>query len=150
MLALMEMVVSGVSTRKVTKITEELCGSSFSRSTVSRLCESLDTRVEAWRRRPISDMSYPFVVVDALVVKVRKQGAVRSTSMLIALGVSEGGYREVLGLHLGDSESEATWSAFFRSLKERGLRGVDLVVSDNHGGLVKAAQRYFQGSMWQR
>ena len=149
-LALMEMVVSGVSTRKVTKITEELCGSSFSKSTVSRLCESLDTRVEAWRKRPISEKSYPFIVADALVVKVRKQGAVRSASVLMALGVSEDGYREVLGLQLGDSESEATWSAFFRSLKERGLRRVDLVVSDNHGGLVKAAHRYFQGAMWQR
>lgn len=149
-LALMEMVVNGVSTRKVTRITEELCGSSFSKSTVSRLCQDLDTRVEAWRTRSISEVSYPFLIVDALVVKVRKGGAVRSTSALIALGVSDEGYREVLGLHLGDSESEATWSAFFRSLKERGLSGVDLVVSDNHGGLVKAAERYFQGSMWQR
>ena len=78
-LALMEMAVSVVSTRKVTKITEELCGSAFSKSTVSRLCEGLDTRVEAWRKRPLSERRYPFVVVDALVVKVRKQGAVRST-----------------------------------------------------------------------
>lgn len=149
-LALMEMVVTGVSTRKVTRITEELCGSSFSKSTVSRLCEGLDAGVEAWRTRPISERCYPFVIVDALVVKVRKRGAVGSTSVLIALGISEEGHREVLGLHLGDSESEATWSAFFGSLKQRGLSGIDLVVSDNHGGLVKAAQRHFQGSMWQR
>ena len=149
-LALMEMVLQGVSTRKVTKITEELCGTGFSKSTVSRLCQELDVRVEAWKKRPLDAQRYPFVIVDALGIKVRRQEAVRSTSVLIALGVSEEGYREVLGLSLGDSESESTWSTFFRSLKERGLQGVDLIVSDDHLGLVKAAERYFQGAMWQR
>lgn len=81
---------------------------------------------------------------------MRRQQAVRSTSALIALGVNKAGYREVLGLMLGDSESEASWSVFFRSLKQRGLSGVDLIVSDDHLGLVKAAERYFQGAMWQR
>lgn len=148
--ALMEMVLQGVSTRKVTRITEELCGTTFSKSTVSRLCRELDVRLGAWKERPLNGMRYPFVVVDALVIKVRREEAVRSTSALIALGINEQGYREVLGLHLGDSESEASWSAFFRSLKERGLTGVDLLVSDDHAGLVKACERYMQGSMWQR
>jgi len=149
-LSMMEMVLQGVSTRKVKKITEELCGTSFSKSTVSRLCAGLDVRVAAWRERALDAVRYPFVIVDALVIKVRRQEAVRSTSVLMALGINEEGHREVLGLHLGDSESEATWSQFFRALKQRGLSGVDLVVSDDHLGLVKAAQRSFQGAMWQR
>lgn len=145
MLALMEMVLQGVSTRKVTKITEELCGTGFSKSTVSRLCQELDVRVEAWKKRPLDGQRYPFVIVDALGIKVRRQEAVRSTSVLIALVVSEEGYREVLGLSLGDSESEATWSTFFRSLKERGLQGVDLIVSDDHLGLAGAADATSRG-----
>ena len=149
-LSMMEMVLQGVSTRKVKKITEELCGTSFSKSTVSRLCAGLDVRVAAWRERALDAVRYPFVIVDALVIKVRRQEAVRSTSVLMALGINEAGHREVLGLHIGDSESEATWSQFFRALKQRGLSGVDLVVSDDHLGLAKAAQRYFQGAMWQR
>ena len=149
MLALMEMVVQGVSTRKVTRITEELCGTSFSKSTVSALCADLDARVEAWNKRPLEGR-YPFLIVDAIVVKVRSDRAVRSTSALIAVGISQEGYREVLGVEIGDSETEGTWGGFFKRLKERGLRGVELIASDNHGGLVKAALRYFQGAIWQR
>lgn len=148
-LALMEMVVQGVSTRKVTRITEELCGTSFSKSTVSALCADLDARVEAWNERPLEGR-YPFLIVDAIVVKVRRDRAVRPTSALVAVGISEEGYREVLGVTLGDSETEGTWGSFFKRLKQRGLRGVELIASDNHGGLVAAAERYFQGAMWQR
>lgn len=148
-LALMEMVVQGVSTRKVTRITEELCGTSFSKSTVSALCADLDARVSAWNERPLEG-HYPFLIVDAIGVKVRRDRAVRSTSVLIAVGISEAGYREVLGVEIGDSETEGTWGSFFKGLKERGLRGVELIASDNHGGLVKAAERYFQGAIWQR
>ena len=148
-LSLMEMVVQGVSTRKVTRITEQLCGTSFSKSTVSSLCSDLDARVEAWSSRPLKQR-YPFLIVDAIVVKVRRDGAVRSTSVLVALGISEEGHREILGLDLGDSETEGTWARFFKSLKDRGLHGVDLIASDNHGGLVKAARRHFQGAIWQR
>lgn len=148
-LALMEMVVQGVSTRKVTRITEELCGTSFSKSTVSALCADLDARVEAWNERPLEGR-YPFLIVDAIVVKVRRDRAVRPTSALVAVGISEEGYREVLGVTLGDSETEGTWGSFFKELKQRGLRGVELIASDNHGGLVAAAERYFQGAIWQR
>jgi putative transposase len=149
-LALMEMVVNGVSTRKVARITEELCGTEFSRSTVSELCKRLDPVVSAWNARPLQDERYPFVIVDAMVLKVREEGRVRARGVLIAIGVNEKGYREVLGLMLGDSESEASWSEFFSWLKTRGLRGVDLVVSDHHAGLVRAIRQHFQGVTWQR
>jgi putative transposase len=149
-LALMEMVLNGVSTRKVTAITEELCGTRFSRSTVSHLCTALDARVHAWHERPLGSYAYPFVIVDALVVKVRRDHAVRATSALMVSGVNADGQRELLGLRLGDSESEGTWTDMFTWLKTRGLHGVELLVSDDHAGLVKAAQRHFQGVLWQR
>ena len=161
-LAMMEMVnvdlmrsTQGVSTRKVTKITEELCGTSFSKSTVSRLCEELDVRVRAWNERPLKK-KYPFLVVDAMQIKVRRDEAVRRASALIAIGINEEGYREVLGLDIGDSESTrrnfcaGTWERLFKRLKARGLSGVELITSDDHRGLVKALRRQFQGAAWQR
>lgn len=149
-LTLMEMVVNGVSTRKVARITEELCGTSFAKSTVSDLCKALDPLVSAWNERELGGQRYPFVLVDALVVKVREGGQVRAVSALVATGVNEQGYREILGLRVGDSESERSWIDFFTWLKRRGLKGVDLVVSDHHGGLVHAVQVQFQGVSWQR
>ncbi len=149
-LTLMEMVVNGVSTRKVAQITEELCGREFAKSTVSALCQGLDPLVVAWNERDLGGTRFPFVLVDALVVRVREGGRVRSCSALIATGINEDGYREILGLQLGDSESERSWSDFFTWLKGRGLHGVDLVVSDNHGGLTAAVRLQFQGASWQR
>ncbi|AEF94020.1 transposase mutator type [Desulfotomaculum nigrificans CO-1-SRB] len=149
-LALMEMVINGVSTRKVSQITEELCGTEFSKSTVSELCKKLDPVVHGWNNRNLHDMRYPFILVDALVLKVREEGRVRARSVMIAIGVNTDGYREILGLMLGDSESESSWGEFFTWLKSRGLRGVDIIVSDNHGGLVKAVRSHFQGVTWQR
>lgn len=149
-LTLMEMVVNGVSTRKVARITEELCGTSFAKSTVSNLCKGLDPLVTAWNERDLSGQAYPFVLVDALVLKVREGGRVRAVSALLAVGVNAQGYREILGLQLGDSESERSWMSLFTWLKGRGLSGVDLVVSDHHGGLVNANRVQFQGASWQR
>ena len=149
-LALMEMVVNGVSTRKVTAITEELCGVSFSKSTVSQLCTGLDLRVGAWNERSLNETRYPLVIVDALVIKVRKNKAVRPIIALIAIGVSETGHREILGIRLGDSENEARWNSMFSWLKQRGLKDVFLIVSDAHQGLKNAADRHFQGVIWQR
>lgn len=149
LLSLMEMVLQGVSTRKVAQITETLCGSTFSKSTVSALCQQLDPAVKAFQQRPLSD-AYPFVIVDAIYTKAREQGAVRSKGLLIAIGVNSTGQRAVLGFQAGDGESHETWLAFFRQLKARGLQGVDLVVSDSHGGLVKAIGESFTGAMWQR
>jgi putative transposase len=149
-LALMEMVINGVSTHKVAKITEELCGTEFSKSTVSELCKRLDPIVHAWNNRSLREHQYPFVFVDALVLRIRENDRVRPRAAMIATGVNEEGYREVLGLMLGDSESEASWREFFSWLKSRDLRGVDIVVSDSHSGLVKALQTEFQGCTWQR
>lgn len=148
-LAMMEMVVNGVSTRKVSAITEELCGTAFSKSTVSSLCAKLDPAVCAFRSRPL-EKAYPYLIVDAIYTKVRENGAVRSKGLLLAIGVNEDGYREILGFMAADSESETSWGEFFSSLKDRGLSGVDLVVSDAHKGLVKAIRRHFQGASWQR
>jgi transposase-like protein len=147
---LLEMVVNGVSTRKVAQITEELCGKAFSKSTVSQLCQGLDPLVSAWNERSLAEQRYPFVLVDALVLKIREGGRVRARSALLAIGVNEAGYREILGLQLGDSESERSWIEYFVWLKGRGLGGVDLVVSDAHGGLVNAVRLQFQGASWQR
>ncbi|WP_143287148.1 IS256 family transposase, partial [Caenibacillus caldisaponilyticus] len=149
-LALMEMVVNGVSTRKITQITEELCGTSFSKSTVSSLCKGLDPMIQDWNDRSLHEHVYPFVLVDAIYTKVRENGRVRSRAVLIATGVNEEGYREILGLQIGNSESESSWSEFFGWLKDRGLRGVDLIISDQHGGLVQAIEKHFQGATWQR
>ena len=149
-LALMEMVVNGVSTRKVSKITEELCGVRVSRSLVSELCRRLDPVIEAWRDRSLKDNEYPFLIVDALVIRVREDNRVLHRSMLIGVGVNKEGMREVLGFMVGDSESEESWGRFFSWLKDRGLRGVDLVVSDSHKGLVRALRMNFQGASWQR
>lgn len=149
-LGLMEMYLQGVSTRKVTKITEELCGVSFGKSTVSQLCAHLDARLRAWRSRSLSDKRYPFLVVDALVIDVRRDEAVRATGCLVAYGVSEDGTREPLDLLIADSETQCSWEDLFLQLKHRGLNGVELVVSDNHSGLVAALKRHFQGAQWQR
>ncbi len=149
-MALVEMVINGVSTRKITAITEELCGAEFSKSTVSDLCKRLDPIVQAWNGRNLREKRYPFVLVDAIILKIREDGRVRSRAAMIATGVNEDGYREILGIMLGDSESEASWSEFFSWLKSRDLRGVDIVVSDSHSGLVKALKAQFQGATWQR
>lgn len=149
-LAMLEMVINGVSTRKVSLITEELCGVEFSKSTVSELCKRLDPLVNAWNSRPLGDSIFPFVLVDALYLKVREDGRVRSRGVMIAAGINESGHREILGLMLGDTESEDSWTEFFLSLKNRGLRGMELLVSDDHSGLVKAVKRHFQGITWQR
>lgn len=149
-LALIEMVVNGVATRKVSAVVEELCGVELSPATVSDLCKRLDAVVKAWNGRDLSGEVYPFLVVDALLTRIRVEDRVRMQSVLIAVGINRDGYREVLGLMIGDSESEATWSAFFAWLKDRGLTGVDLVVSDDHRGLVKAVHAHFQGASWQR
>ncbi len=148
-LSLLEMVINGVSTRKVARITEELCGREFKRSTVSDLAKQLDVQVEAWSERPLEGV-FPFLIVDAMQIKVRREAAVRPTSVLIAVAVNQEGLREIVGLRVADSESEQRWRDLFGDLKRRGLSGVEFVVSDAHGGLVSACKRAFQGVAWQR
>jgi len=148
-LAIAEMYVQGVSTRKVKKITEELCGLEISKSQVSSLAKGLDAEIDTWRKRLLVKR-YPYLVVDALFEKVRHAGTGVSRGVLTVVGIDEDGYREVLGVWCADTESEASWSQVFRELKDRGLAGVDYVVSDDHRGLVEAIHRHFQGVIWQR
>jgi len=147
---LMEMYVQGVSTRKVAAITEQLCGTAFSKSQVSALAGRLDAELAAWRERPLTAARYPYVVVDARYEHVRIDGRVVSQGVLIVAGVRDDGRREILAVEVADTESEATYEALFRQLKVRGLRGVEVVTSDDHAGLRAAIARHFQGASWQR
>ena len=147
-LALQEAYLQGVSTRKVTKITEQLCGTSFSKSHVSDLCQELDQDIQAWRDRPL-DQEYPYLIIDATYLYIRTGGKVVSKGVLIVTGVSQSGHREVLALEVAHSETEATYAALFKDLKNRGLKGVKLVTSDEHDGLLNALKRHFQGVSWQ-
>jgi putative transposase len=149
-LALMEMYVEGVSTRKVKDVTEELCGTSFSKSLVSSLAGRLDAELESWRSRLLEAQGYPYVFVDARYEKVRVDRRVVSQGVLIVSGVRYDGFRELLGVEVADTESEATYQELFRSLKRRGLSGVELVISDDHEGLKAAIARHFQGASHQR
>jgi putative transposase len=149
-LALMEMYVEGVSTRKVREITEVLCGTRFSKSLVSELARQLDTELDAWRDRPLTETTHPYLSVDARYEHVRQGGQIVSQGVLIVAGVRADGHREILTVTIADTESEATYQELFRDLKERGLSGVQLVTSDAHKGLKAAIDRHFQGTSWQR
>ena len=149
-LALMEMYVEGVSTRKVKDVTEELCGTTFSKSLVSSLAGSLDSELSAWRERRLEAQAYPYVFVDARYEKVRADSRVVSQGVLLVSAVREDGFREILGVKVADTESEATYQEMFRSLKRRGLSGVELVVYDDHEGLKSTVSRHFQGASHQR
>jgi putative transposase len=149
-LALMQMYVEGVSTRKVAEVTEALCGTSFSKSLVSSLAGRLDAELEGWRSRQLTAEAYPYVFVDARYEKARVDHRVISQGVLIVLAVRDDGYREILRVGVADTESEATYQELFRSLKSRGLKGVELVVSDNHEGIKAAVCRHFQGASHQR
>lgn len=148
-LSLMEMYVQGVSTRKVKKITEELCGISFSSQLVSKLTKDLDQELEAWRNRPLCG-PYPYLIVDARYEKVRINHKVVSQGVLIVVGINAEGRREILSVEVADTENSTTWSNLFRRLKQRGLAGVLLVISDDHEGIKAATSRFFQGACWQR
>ena len=148
-LAMMEMYVQGVSTRKVSKITEELCGTSFSKSTVSRLAEQLDEELDRWNDRPLEG-AYPALIVDAQFHKVRDNGRVLSKAVLTIKGVRADGKREILLVMVGRTENEAYWDDAFKALIKRGVSGVGLVVSDDHAGLRKAIEKRFPGVPWQR
>ncbi len=147
-LALAEMYVQGVSTRKVTEIVEKMCGFDISTSEVSRMTKELDEFLEAWRNRPLG--LFKFVYLDARYEKVRHGGIVRDCAVLIAAGVNADGRRELLGISVSLSESEAHWRSFLRNLHERGLHGIELIISDSHEGLKAARKAVFGGTPWQR
>ena len=146
--ALAEMYVQGVSTRKVKAITEELCGVEISTMQVSRATAQLDEVLQEWRERPLGEVTYLYV--DARYEKVREAGQVRDAAVLVATGITPAGERQVLGVSVSLSEHEIHWKAFLRGLKDRGMHGVQLIISDNHSGLG-AARRAILGSVpWQR
>lgn len=147
-LALAEMYVQGVSTRKVAAITEQLCGSSISSDQVSHATAQLDPVLEAWRTRPLSIC--PYLYLDARYEKVRQDGQVRDAAVLIAIGVGTDGKRRILGVSVSLSEQEVHWRAFLQSLVARGLQGVQLITSDAHAGLQAARRAVFGAVPWQR
>jgi len=147
-LAVAEMYLKGVSTRKVTAIVGQLCGFDITSAQVSRATQELDTELEKWRTRPLGVT--PFVQLDASYEKVRIDGSVRSCAVLIASGITDEGYRTILGVSVSMSEAEIHWREFLQSLKERGLRGVEMITSDDHEGLKAALNSTFPGSKWQR
>ena len=147
----MEAYVHGVSTRSVDDLVVALGGTGISKSEVSRICAGLDEAVGAFRTRRLDHARFPYVYLDATYLHVRTEAAmVVSKAVVIATGVTEHGRREILGLDVGDSEDEVFWRAFLAGLKKRGLGGVQLVISDQHAGLVAALRRVFQGSSHQR
>jgi putative transposase len=147
-LAVAEMYVQGVSTRKVATITAELCGLEVNSSQVSRAAALLDEELSAWRNRPLGEI--PYLILDARYEKIRHGGAVVSCAVLIAIGVTSDGARSILGVSVSLSEAEVHWREFLASLQERGLHGVRYVVSDDHAGLKEARTARLAGIPWQR
>ena len=147
-LALAEMYVQGVSTRKVSAIVEQLCGHSVSSTQVSQCAARLDAQLEIWRTRPLG--CFPYVFIDARYEKVRQGGSVLDCAVLIALGVGSDGKRSILGVSVALSEAEVHWRSFLSTLQKRGLHGVQLLISDDHAGLGAARTAVFPAVPWQR
>ena len=147
--ALTEMYIQGVSTRKVKQITEELCGHSLSATTVSNLNKRLDEELQRFAQRPLEE-PYPYLILDARYEKVRQNGVVSSRAVLVAIGINWEGRRCILGVELANRESRTSWRDFLLQLKERGLWGVEFVVSDDHAGLKQAIFELLPEAAWQR
>ena len=147
-LALAEMYVQGVSTRKVSAIVEELCGGSVSSTHVSECAKMIDAQIQLWRNRPLGQV--PYLVLDARYEKVRMNGQVLDCAVLIAMGIQAGGKRSILGVSAALSEAEVHWRDFLKSLQERGLHALQHIVSDDHTGLKAARKAVFPGVAWQR
>jgi putative transposase len=147
--ALTEMYVQGVSTRKVKAVTEELCGHEFSASTVSRMNQSLDAELDKFAKRRLEE-AYPYLILDARYEKVREDGVIRSQAVMIAIGIDWEGRRNVLAVELAGRESLTSWREFALGLRQRGLKGVELVISDDHAGLRGAIREVFSEAVWQR
>ena len=148
--AVSEMVTNGVSTRKVKRVAQTMGIDRMSASQVSRICSSLDESVADLQKRDLSDVTYPYIWLDATYIKCRDAGRVRSTALVTAIGAGSGGYRRLLGLDAIDTESHGGWKSFLLSLRARGVDGVICVTSDAHEGLKRAIQEVFPGAAWQR
>ena len=144
-----EMVINGVSTRKVAHVVETLCGETYSKSTVSELCRDLDEKVRAFRERPLQG-KYPFMIVDATYFKVRENHRIISKALMIAYGVTSQGQREIVGFDVYPAETKDSWNAFLKSLKSRGLDGLLMITSDAHEGIRDAISRIYPDVPWQR
>jgi transposase-like protein len=144
-----EMVVNGVSTRKVSRVMETLCGKNFSKSSVSQVCKELDEKVQAFRTRPLT-VEYPFITLDATYFKVRQDTRVVSSAFLVAYATNTNGYREIIGFGVYSRESKDTWNEFLLSLRKRGLAGVKMITSDAHEGIRYAIRKQFPEVPWQR
>ena len=144
-----EMVVNGVSTRKISTVMETLCGTSYSKSTVSEVCKELDVIVHDFKNRPL-DGIYPFMYVDATYFKVRENHRITSKALMVAMAITDEGKREIVGFEVFDNESKQTWKTFMESLKSRGLCGLKLVTSDAHDGIIYALSKVFPEVPWQR
>ena len=147
--ALVEMYVQGVSTRKVKAITEELCGHSFAASTISAINKGLDEGLTKFAQRRLSE-PYPYLILDARYEKVREDGIIQGQAVLLAIGINWEGQRQVLGVELANRESQSSWREFLLNLRQRGLSGVDVAVSDDHAGLRKAIAEVLPEAAWQR
>lgn len=147
-LALAEMYVQGVSTRKVTAVLEQMCGLEVSSTQVSRAAAEMDEELEAWRNRPLGEV--PYLILDARYENVRQHGAVVGCAILTAIGILPDGKRTILGTSCSLSEAEVHWRTFLQSLTQRGMHGVKLIVSDDHAGLGAAREAIFPGVPWQR
>lgn len=146
---MLEMYVSGVSTRKVGQVVETLCGKSVSKSYVSSITKLLDEEVIKFQQRRI-DKKIPYLMTDVLYIKIRENHRVVSKAVHIAIGIDSKGFKNILGFMISDSESEQTWKSFYQSMIDRGLTNVEMVISDAHQGQVKAIQKSFTESVWQR
>jgi putative transposase len=147
--ALAEMYVQGVSTRKVKAITEELCGHEFSASAVSSVVKRLDEQLSQFAGRQLEE-GFAYLILDARYEKIRESGSIRSRAVLVAIGIDWDGRRQVLGVDLANRESTGSWKEFLLSLRQRGLKGVEMVVSDDHAGLRKAIAEVLPEAIWQR
>ena len=144
-----EMVVNGVSTRKVATVMETLCGTSFSKSTASEACKSLDKAVKDFKYRPLEGR-YDFMYVDATYFKVRGARRIGSKAMMVALAITDDGKREIVGFEIYDNESKETWKLFLESLKDLGITDPKLITSDAHDGILYAISKVFPNTPWQR
>jgi len=145
-----EMYFQGVSTRKVQEVLNVMCGMEVSSATVSRIASELDEKLKTFRSRRLDHIRWPYLQIDARYEKVRVDGQIAQQAALVALGITSDGRREILDWRIGDSESEDTWGRLFEDLRERGLNGLKMIVSDAHGGIRKALERHFQGAAWQQ
>lgn len=147
---MVQMVIAGVSTRKVSKVVETLCGTSYTKSTVSDLCKKLDSEIAAFKSRPLNMNDAPFLMVDATYFKAREEHKIVSKAFLVALAITSDGCREIVGFDVFDAEDNYSWQTFFKDLKARGLNNVNMVISDAHKSILRAVTKTYPDAAWQR